>query len=81
MRYAGAMFMLAAAVASIAVAAPDAAPAPPVRATVRATASVRILSGVAINWGSASSDLPKVRLTQVRDTTGAAQPIRLIEFE
>lgn len=74
------MFMLTAA-AIIAVPAPDASPAPPVRATVRATASVRILPGVTISWVTASSDLPKMRLTQVRDATGATQPIRLIEFE
>ncbi len=78
-RYAGAMFMLLA--AAIAVPAPEAAPAPPVRATVRATASVRIISGVTIAWGTASSDVPKLRVTKVRDATGAAQPIRLIEFE
>ena len=79
-RYASAMFMLAAA-AAIAIPSPDAAPAPPVRATVRATASVRILSGTAISWGTASSDVPKIRVTQVRDAAGAVQPIRLIEFE
>jgi len=74
------MFMLAAA-AAIAVPSPDPAPAPPIRATVRATASVRVLSGVTISWGTASGDLPKMRVAQVRDASGAAQPIRLIEFE
>ena len=73
--------MLAAAAAAIAGASPGAAPAPPVKATVRATATVRIISGTTISWGTSSSDVPRSRLTQVRDASGAPQSIRLIEFE
>lgn len=82
-RYADAMFMLAtvAATAVISGSSPNAAPPRPVSATVRATASIRIISGATISWGTASSELPKMRLSQVRDATGAAQPIKLIEFE
>lgn len=79
-RYASAMLMLAAA-AAIAVSSPDAGPSAPVKATVRATASVRIVSGTTISWGTASNDLPRMRLTRVRDAAGTTQPIRLIEFE
>lgn len=77
------MFMLAtvAATAAIAASSPETAPARPVSATVRATASVRILSGVSIRWGAASSELPKMHLSQMRDASGAAQPIHLVEFE
>lgn len=74
------MLMLAAA-AVIAVSASDAPPARAVSATVRATASVRILSGATISWSGASSEQPTMRLTQIRDASGAVQPIRLIEFE
>jgi len=74
------MLMLAAA-AVLAVSTPDVAPARPVSATVRATASVRIISGTTISWSAASIEQPRMRLTQVRDSSGAAQPIHLIEFQ
>lgn len=79
-RYAGVMLMLAAA-AAIAVSTTAAAPAPAAGATVRATASVRILTGTTINWSSNSSELPRIRQAQIRDASGAAQTIRLVEFE
>ena len=75
------MFMLAAAAAAIAVSSPDIAAARPAGASVRATASVRILSSVTISWGATAKDLPKMRLTRLRDASGAEQPIQLIEFE
>lgn len=77
------MFLLAA--AAIAASAPQATPGPaPSRtasATVRATASVRILNGTNIHWGQMSPGLPKVRVTRLRGADGGAQSIRLIEFE
>ena len=73
------MILLAA--AAIAATAPATAPARPVGATARATASVRIISGASISWGKASADQPKIRLTQVRGAAGDSQPIRLVEFE
>ena len=72
--------MLAAA-AAIAVSPPGAGEARSASATVRATASVRILSGVSIRWGSTSSELPKLRLSHIRGVSGPPQPIRLVEFE
>ena len=77
------MILLAAAAiaASAPATAPASAPARPVGATVRATASVRIISGASISWGKASADQPKIRLTQVRGAAGDSQPIRLVEFE
>ena len=73
------MFLLAA--AAIAASAPGIAPARPASATVRATASVRIISGASIHWDRASGDLPRMRVTQLRSASGERQPIRLIEFE
>lgn len=60
---------------------PAAAPTRPASATVRATASVRILNGASISWGQVSADLPKIRVARLRGADGGTQPIRLIEFE
>ena len=74
------MLMLAAAAAI--VASPTEAPQPrPASALVQATASVRILSSVTIRWNETSADLPRLRLTLIRDANGGLKPIRLIEFE
>lgn len=73
--------MLLFAAALIAASTPDAVAPRPVGASVRATASVRIISGTTISWNDISGEQPRMRLTQVRDATGTAQPIRLIEFE
>lgn len=77
--------MLLLAAVAIAASAPQAAPVPPpartASATVRGTASVRILNGASISWGQMSPDLPKVRVTRLRGADGGAQPVRLIEFE
>ena len=74
------MLMLAAA-AAIAL-SPTEAPQPRTAgASVRATASVRILSSATIRWNETSADLPRLRLTQIRDASGSLKPISLIEFE
>jgi hypothetical protein len=75
------LMLAAAAAAAIAVPAPDAADRRPAGATVRATASVRIISGATISWSAASNGQPRLRLSQVRDASGTVQPIRLVEFE
>jgi hypothetical protein len=77
------MILLAAAAiaASAPAPAPQTAPAQPVAATIRATASVRIISGTSISWAHGSADQPKIRLTQLRGSAGDSQPVRLIEFE
>ena len=76
--------MLLLASAALAASAPQTVPAAPSRpasATVRATASVRILNGASISWGQVSADLPKIRVARLRGADGGTQPIRLIEFE
>lgn len=68
--------------AALALAAsPPAAPVRAAGASARATASIRILSGVSIRWGEASPELPKLRQTFLRGAHGEVQPIRLVEFE
>lgn len=78
-RYPPAMLTLAAAV--IAASAPAAAAPRPAGATVRATASVRIISGATIHWSQTSGELPPLRVIQLREVGGERQPIHLIEFE
>ncbi len=67
--------------AAIAAPPPDTAGTRPAGATVRATASIRILSGASISWRAPSAGLPVLRSSMVRAADGRAQSIRLIEFE
>ena len=72
--------LLLAAAALAATASPNGTP-PAAGATVRATASVRILSSATIRFDHLEAGLPRLRLSQVRTADGERQPIRLIEFE
>jgi hypothetical protein len=72
--------LLLAAAALAASTVPD-GPVRPPGATVRATASVRILSSATIRFDEPGAGLPRIRLSQLRGPAGELQPIRLIEFE
>lgn len=66
--------------AVIAASVPSAPPA--IRASVQATATIRVISGVRLSFGAAlnDADVPRARDTFVK-TGDAPQPAKLIEFQ
>jgi hypothetical protein len=73
--------LLLAAIAAMSASAQN-APAAPVGASVRAQATIRIITGafLRLGEGAASGDAPKAQATVVH-SDGGVQPARLIEFE
>jgi hypothetical protein len=73
--------LVAAAVAVAAVATPP-SPGHPASATVQATATIRIISGVTLKLdASTNPDAPPSRDTVIRSADGSTAPARLIEFQ
>lgn len=71
------MLMLLAAIAAAA-----AEPAPPAGVTVRAQATIRIISATRLRVGANRSEEGEpVRATVIRDVDGKTLPARLVEFE
>jgi len=80
LRYAIAMFLLAAAIAAATAPAGSTASSPVVE--VQATATVRILSGVRLKLDSSSNaGAPPAHDSAVTAKDGTVQPARLIEFQ
>ena len=73
------MLLLAAAIA--AGPAPQARPRNPVAALVEARATVRIVAGVRVQFGSENGRDGFVARDSVIRSAGGAEPARLIEFE
>lgn len=71
------MFVIAAAVAVSVLSTP-----PSIRASVQATATIRVITGVRLSFGAGLSDadVPRARDTFIK-TGGAQQPAKLIEFQ
>jgi hypothetical protein len=73
------MFTLAAAAALVTAPSPDRRPAP---AVAQASATVRIISGVALKLDSPTNpDAPPAHDAMVTTKDGGTRPARLIEFE
>jgi hypothetical protein len=73
------MFWLAA--AAIAASAPPAAPQPASAPAVQARATVRIVSGVRVQFGGQSTLEGSVLRKATIQTTGGAQTATLVEFQ
>ena len=73
------MFLLAAAMA--AGPAPPARPSNPVAALVEARATVRIVAGARVQFGSGTGRDGRVARDSIIRSAGRAEPARLIEFE
>jgi len=58
------------------------APAHPVGASAPATATIRILTAVQINFGASGNEgVPAPRETILKTADGNAQPAKLVEFQ
>jgi hypothetical protein len=66
--------------AAVAVSVPSTSPT--IRASVQATATIRVISGVRLSFGAGLSDadVPRVRDTLVK-TGDTSQPAKLVEFQ
>jgi hypothetical protein len=73
--------MLFLAAAALVAAAPQPAPQAPVTASVQAQATIRIISGVEVRFGGASSAGAPAPRDSTIQLNGSAQPARLVEFE
>ena len=80
-RYACVMLLVVA--AAIAASPPPAVPTRNAGASVQATATVRIISGVRLSFGAVQSDtgVPRPRQTVVHTADAQEQPVTLFEFE
>jgi hypothetical protein len=74
------MFLIAA--AAIASSAPQSPPMMSAGASVQATATIRVISGVRVSFGSEQNgtDIPQARQTVIK-TGDSQQPAKLIEFQ
>jgi hypothetical protein len=74
------MFLIAA--AAIASSVPQAPPLVSAGASVQATATIRVMSGVRVSFGGdqSSTDVPQPRQTMVK-IGDSQQPAKLIEFQ
>ena len=75
------MFLILA--AAIAGSPPQMAPLASVGASVQATATIRVISGVRLHFGGkqTDADIPRPRLTLIHNADVSQQPARLIEFQ